>query len=156
MMTKNRRFDTLGRSSHQEGGLHVLSRQRTHHDAPMPADSAEVPPYSRTGPGSGLPQGDYLTLLGRCLVCLPFLLVYRCWARYGSGQGSAADILNQASVDGGRRYGSFSRRTIRLVLQWLARLIAASAGLSRTLVNNAARGSLTPNQEYFLSSYSLA
>ena len=70
-------------------------------------------------------------------MCLSFLPVYRCRARYGSGQGSVADILNQARVDGGRRYGFFSQRTIRWVLQWLARLIAVSAVSSQTLVDNA-------------------
>ena len=57
---------------------------------------------------------------------IPFS-IQKCRARYGSSQGSVADILNEARVDGGRRYGSFSQRTIRLVVQWLARLIAVSA-----------------------------
>ena len=44
---------------------------------------------------SGLAQGYCLTFLGRCLVYLSFLSVYRCPARDGSGQGSVTDRLNQ-------------------------------------------------------------
>jgi len=44
--------------------------------------------------------------LGRCLVCLSFRSVYRCQARYGSGQGSVTDILNH------RRWMMKKRRQI--------------------------------------------
>jgi hypothetical protein len=44
-----------------------------------------------------------------------------------------------SEMDGGRRHGAFSQRTVRLVLQELARLIGVSAVSSRTLVKNAGR-----------------
>lgn len=53
MMTMNRRSDKLDRSTHQEGGLHHLSRQRADDHASAQADSPQPRLLSGPGPGAG-------------------------------------------------------------------------------------------------------
>src|SRR5437868_5720723 len=53
MMTMIRRSDKLGQSTHREGRLHDLSRERTDDRASTQADSAQPRPVSGAGPGTG-------------------------------------------------------------------------------------------------------
>src|SRR3989338_8777218 len=68
MMTMNRRSDKLGRSIHPEGGLHDLSRERTHDRASTQADSARPCPLSGAGPDAGCRcgHGGEVALAYRC------------------------------------------------------------------------------------------
>jgi hypothetical protein len=52
-MTRTRRSDKLGRSTHQEGGLHDLPRQRADDRASAQTDSVQSRPLSPTGHGAG-------------------------------------------------------------------------------------------------------
>jgi hypothetical protein len=53
MMTMIRQSDMLGRSTHQRGELHDLSRQRPYHDTPTQTNSVQSRSLSSPGQGAG-------------------------------------------------------------------------------------------------------